>query len=81
MKPSFIIGRAMLAVVLMIGFYILALGIASGLLWVPFAEFVYAHRITPKLAMICILGATVPTRPSRIASPRSRTCLKVRACP
>jgi Zn-dependent protease with chaperone function len=56
MKATFIVGRAVLAVALMIGFYILALGIASALLWVPFAEFVYAQRITPKLAMICILG-------------------------
>lgn len=56
MKASFIIGRAILAVVLMIGFYLLALGVASGLLWIPFAELVYAHRVTPKLAIICLLG-------------------------
>jgi Zn-dependent protease with chaperone function len=56
MKASFIIGRAVLAVVLMIGFYLLALGIASGLLWIPYAELVYAHRVTPKLALICVLG-------------------------
>ncbi len=36
MKSSiFSIVRAVLAVVLMIGFYLLALGIASGLLWIP----------------------------------------------
>ena len=57
MKSSaFIIFRAVLAVVLMIGFYLLALGIASGLLWIPYAELVYAHRITPKLAVICLVG-------------------------
>jgi len=56
MKTSFIIGRAVLAVVLMIGFYLLAVGIASGLLWIPYAEVVYAHRITPKLAIICIIA-------------------------
>jgi Zn-dependent protease with chaperone function len=57
MKSStFIIVRAVLAVVLMIGFYLLALGIASGLLWIPYAELVYAHRITPKLAVICLVG-------------------------
>ena len=56
MKASFIIGRAVLAVVLMIGFYLLAVGIASGLLWIPYAELVYAHRVTPKLAIICIIG-------------------------
>jgi Zn-dependent protease with chaperone function len=57
MHASFMIGRAALAVALMIGFYVLALGIALGLLWVPYAEFVFAERITPKLAIICILGA------------------------
>src|SRR5262249_57930555 len=56
MNASFVIGRAALAVVLMIGFYLLALGIAFALLWIPYAEFVYAEHITPKLAIICILG-------------------------
>jgi len=55
-KASFIIGRAVLAVLLMVGFYVLALGTAFGLLWVPYAELVYAHHITAKLAIICILG-------------------------
>jgi Zn-dependent protease with chaperone function len=56
MSATFIVARAVLAVLLMIGFYALALGITAGLLWVPYAEFVYAHHITPKLALICILG-------------------------
>jgi hypothetical protein len=56
MNVTFIIVRAVLAVALMIGFYALALGIAFGLLWVPYAEFVYAHLITPKLALICVLS-------------------------
>lgn len=56
MNVSFIIGRAVLAVVLMVGFYLLALGIASALLWIPYAELVYAHRVTPKLAIICVVG-------------------------
>jgi hypothetical protein len=55
-SSSFIIVRAILAVVLMVGFYLLALGIALGLLWIPYAELVYAHRITPKLAIIRLLG-------------------------
>lgn len=59
MKASFIIGRAVLALVLMVGFYLLAIGIASGLLWIPYAELVYAHRVTPKLAIICIIGGLV----------------------
>ncbi len=60
MNASFLIGRAFLAVGLMIGFYLLAIGIAGGLLWIPYAEFVYAHRITPKLALICLVaGGTI----------------------
>jgi Zn-dependent protease with chaperone function len=52
-----IISRALLAIVLMIGFYLLALAISAALLYVPYAEVVYAHRVTPKLFLICILGA------------------------
>jgi hypothetical protein len=47
MHASFVIGRAVLALLLMIGFYVLAFGIAFALLWVPYAEFVYAAHITP----------------------------------
>jgi Zn-dependent protease with chaperone function len=50
----------MLALVLMIGFYALALLIAGALFWIPYAEFVYAHHITAKLAVICIIaGGTI----------------------
>lgn len=52
-----ILARALLAVVLMIGFYLLALAISAGLLYIPYAEVVYAHRITPKLILVCIFGA------------------------
>ena len=50
-------GRALLAVVLMIGFYLLAVAIAGGLLYLPYAELVYAHRLHPKLALVCVIGA------------------------
>src|SRR5512136_828493 len=49
--------RALLAVVLMLGFYLLALAISLGLLWIPYAEVVYAHRLHLKLAVVCGLGA------------------------
>jgi heat shock protein HtpX len=48
--------RAVLAVVLMIGFYLLALGIAFGLFYIPYAEMKYAHQIHIKLAIICGIG-------------------------
>ncbi len=55
-SPS-LAGRAALAVALMIGFYVLALAMAAGLLWLPYAEWTYAHRIHPKLALFCVIGA------------------------
>jgi Zn-dependent protease with chaperone function len=55
-QPS-MTGRALMAVGLMIGFYVLAIGIAFGLLWIPYAEFVYAERLHLKLAAGCVLGA------------------------
>jgi heat shock protein HtpX len=54
-RPS-LTGRALVAVGLMIGFYVLALGIGLGLLWIPYAEWVYADRVHPKLAFGCIVA-------------------------
>src|SRR5436190_23518547 len=73
-KVSFIIVRAVLALLFAIGFYVLALGIALGLFWVPYAEFAYAQHITPKLAVICILGGlaivwSVLPRPDKFSAP------------
>lgn len=55
-RPS-IAGRALLAVALMIGFYLLALGVAAVLLYLPYAEWVYGHRLHLKLGLWCVLGA------------------------
>jgi Zn-dependent protease with chaperone function len=55
-SPS-LAGRAALAVGLMIGFYVLALSMAALLLWLPYAEWTYAHRIHPRLALFCLIGA------------------------
>jgi heat shock protein HtpX len=57
---SSLAARAVLAVVLMIGFYLLALAISAGLFYIPFAEIVYLHHITPKLDLICVIaGAAI----------------------
>lgn len=57
MRPSgSLAARAILAVVLMVGFYFLAVAFASGLLYIPYAEVVYAHRLHPKLALGCVIG-------------------------
>ena len=65
-----------MAVVLMIGFYILAVVIAAGLIYIPYAEVAYAHRIHPKLAILCVIGAlailwSVLPRFDRFESPAS----------
>ncbi len=49
--------RAALAIVLMIGFYILALSIAGGLLWIPYAEYVYRSGVHARIAFFCIVTA------------------------
>ena len=50
-------GRAALAVLLFIGFYALALGIAGALLYIPYAEVTYLHRINGRITIFAILGA------------------------
>ena len=37
--------RAAIALVLMAGFYLLALAVAAGLLWLPYAEWRFANRV------------------------------------
>lgn len=51
--------RAAIAVLLTIGFYLLALGIAALLLYLPYAEWTYAGQLHVKLAMLCVVGAGI----------------------
>jgi hypothetical protein len=46
--------RAILALLLMVGFYVFALAIAGGLLWVPYAKSHGPHR--GRLTLFCIIG-------------------------
>ena len=46
-----------MALVLMVGFYAFALAIAGGLLWVPYASYVYLDRVDGRLALFCVIGA------------------------
>jgi heat shock protein HtpX len=48
--------RAMLALLLMVGFYAFALAIAGALLWVPYAEVTYMDRINGRLTLFCVIG-------------------------
>jgi hypothetical protein len=49
--------RAALAVVLMAGFYLLALGIAALLLAIPVLEVRYIGHISGKLTLVAVMGA------------------------
>src|SRR6185295_7873003 len=51
-------GRAALAVVLLVGFYVLALAIVGGLLYLPYVEVVYLHRLD-RLTIFAIVGAAI----------------------
>lgn len=58
----------------MVGFYGLALALAAGLLWIPYAEWRYLHLFTGKVAIFCVGGAVlillaIVPRPDRFPAP------------
>ena len=66
--------RGLLAIGLMFGFYALAVAIAWGLLYVPYAEIVYFNRLDPRIAFFCIVSAgivlwSVVPRPDHFEAP------------
>jgi Zn-dependent protease with chaperone function len=48
--------RAVIAVVLTVGCYLMAVAIALGLLFIPYAEWTYGGRLHIKLALLCVVG-------------------------
>jgi heat shock protein HtpX len=48
--------RAMVAVLLMVGFYLLALGMVAGLLWVAYADWSYRNSID-RIEIACVVAA------------------------
>ena len=73
-KATSLATRALLAVLLTIGFYGLALAIVAALLFVVYAEFEYAHRINLRLTAFCLIGAgtilwSILPRPDRFTAP------------
>jgi len=52
-----LVSRAIIAVLLYCGFYILSLLIAGILFFIPYAEWAYAGRLHFRLAFFCIIGA------------------------
>jgi heat shock protein HtpX len=72
-SPSLAV-RVVLAVGLMIGFYILAVVIAGALLYIPYAAWAYAGRLHANLVFFCALGAgtilwAILPRPDRFVPP------------
>lgn len=66
--------RALLAVGLMFGFYGLALAIAWGLVYIPYAEIVHFNRLDFRLALFCVAAAgiilwSIVPRPDRFEAP------------
>ncbi len=49
--------RAVMALFLMVGFYVLALAIVAGLLFIPYAEYTYLERLSGRLAFGCVILA------------------------
>jgi hypothetical protein len=66
--------RALIAVLLMIGFYVLAFSIAGGLLYVPYAQWTHGRTFNVRLAFVCIVSAflilkSIVPRPDRFPAP------------
>jgi Zn-dependent protease with chaperone function len=56
--------RALAALTLLVGFYVLSAAMAFGLAYVPYAMVVYAHRIQPQLILICLAASFTILRAS-----------------
>jgi heat shock protein HtpX len=69
--------RALLAVALTAGFYVLALLVAGLLLLLPVLEGILLHQVTARLVLFCVVGAgivlwSIVPRRSRFAAPGPR---------
>ena len=65
--------RALLALALLVGFYVLAITVGLTLLWLAYAQVVYVHIINPKLLLLTVaaglivLWAAIPRREAFVA--------------
>ena len=69
-----LVNRFILAILLMVGFYLLALSIAAGLLWTSYAVQTYMHRFDLDILISCVGGAgvilwSIIPRPDRFLPP------------
>lgn len=76
-RNTWLAARAALALLLTVGFYLLAIGIAYGLLWLAYADVVYGRRIHPKVILFAVLGAmailwSILPRPDKFVAPGPR---------
>ena len=76
-STSWLVRRALLAIALMAGFYVLALTLALGLLWIPYAEWIYVGQVSARILIGCVstglvvLWAIIP-RIDRFEAPGPR---------
>jgi Zn-dependent protease with chaperone function len=56
-QTAWLVLRAALALLLMVGFYALALGVAGALLWIPYEAFAFGFHMPIKLVLLCIAAA------------------------
>jgi len=54
---TWLLMRALMAIVLMAGFYVLAIGTAGLLLFFAYAQVVYSKVQLVKLVIVCVIGA------------------------
>jgi Zn-dependent protease with chaperone function len=69
--------RVALALILMISFYVLALGVAAALLWIAYADVAYTTHPIGRLVLACVVGAAtillaIVPRPDRFEAPGPR---------
>ena len=56
-RTSWLAGRVALAIALMIGFYVLALGVSGGLLWIAYFDLTQTRHPAFRLIAFCVIGA------------------------
>jgi Zn-dependent protease with chaperone function len=56
-NTAWLIQRVVLAILLMVGFYVLAVAVIGSLLWIPYAEYTYLHRLDLRIGLGCIGSA------------------------
>jgi heat shock protein HtpX len=56
-RNTWLAGRAVLAIALMVSFYLLALGVAAALLWLAYIDIVRARHPAFRLIAFCVVGA------------------------